>query len=255
MLIRHTITRLATLGLMLAASATLHAVPQKVAAPRPEFHPADFVYLDGNLVQWRAQSAGRKQSLLTAGPWLIGARNKDKPRDGRLNLYIVAPGTQRHSDEAPQFDHNLVINALPKDTAVAAEWDVYLAIVLDPSLQADLQTERELILARQQSFEPAEDFKFDDIPGSAFLKQFLKFQSIADLEGFRRSDGTLPRLVLVPVGAMVRATASPIEPTTEQANTVATKSDSSDAKDTKESKPETSPVKTEHSSGSASPPQ
>ena len=154
-----------------------------------------------------------RQKLLHAGPWLIGARSNDKPRDGRLNVYLVAPGTQWHSDKAPQFDHNLVINALPKDSESAAEWDVYLAVILDPTLDIDVRSERDLILNRQQSFTPPEDYSFNSIPGVAFLREFLKFQSLSDLEGFRRNDGTLPRLVLVPAKAMVRASATEIPET------------------------------------------
>lgn len=180
-------------------------------APSANLRPVQTVYLEGVLVKWQPEKAAKRQTLLHAGPWLIGPRTKDKPRDGRLNLYIVTPGTQRHDDEVPDWDHNLIINALPRKEDSVAEWDVYVAIVLDPALQQDIRTERELILARQQSFMPGEDFDFSNIPGQAFLRQFLKFESLSDLEGFRRSDGTLPRLVMVPAGAMIRATAAPIE--------------------------------------------
>ena len=207
-------TRLAsciTACILLASGSGMAASkPKPARAPVLELHAEDVAYLDGKLVRWTPTSSGPRQKLLHAGPWLIGARNNDKPRDGRLNVYLVAPGTQWHSEKATQFDHNLVINALPKDPEASAEWDVYLAVVLDPTLELDVRSERDLILARQQSFTPADDYSFDKIPGAAFLREFLKFQAIADLEGFRRRDGSLPRLMLVPIKVMVRAAATEI---------------------------------------------
>jgi hypothetical protein len=206
-------TRLATCiaaGILLASTASFAGSKPKAKTPALNLHPEDVAYLDGKLVRWIATSGGPRQKLLHAGPWLIGARNNDKPRDGRLNIYLVSPGTQWHSEEAPQFDHNLVINALPKDPESGAEWDVYLAIVLDPTLNIDVRSERELIMSRQESFDPPDDYSFNNIPGAAFLREFLKFQALSDLEGFRRRDGSLPRLVLVPIKAMVRGTATEI---------------------------------------------
>lgn len=234
-------TRLATCiaaCMLLASTAGLAAAKQKPKAPALDLHPEDVAYLNGKLVRWIATSGGPRQKLLHAGPWLIGARNNDKPRDGRLNVYLVAPGTQWHSEKAPQFDHNLVINALPKDPDSGAEWDVYLAVVLDPTLNIDVRSERDLILARQQSFTPADDYSFDNIPGAAFLREFLKFQAVSDLEGFRRRDGSLPRLVLVPIKAMIRATAAEIPEPTQADSQTETKNDS--ASDSQPSTPPTS---------------
>lgn len=218
-------------GILLGSIPGFAASKPKPARPSAlELQPEDVACLDGKLVRWIPVSGGPRQKLLHAGPWLIGARNNDKPRDGRLNVYLVAPGTQWHSDKAPQFDHNLVINALPKDPESAAEWDVYLAVILDPTLDIDVRSERDLILNRQQSFTPPEDYTFSSIPGVAFLREFLKFQSLSDLEGFRRSDGTLPRLVLVPAKAMVRASATEIpEPVPADSQTETTKESQPDS--------------------------
>jgi hypothetical protein len=238
-------TRLASCiaaALLLASTVGFAASkPKPARAPGIKLHPEDLAYLDGRLVRWIPVSGGPRQKLLHAGPWLIGARNNDKPRDGRLNVYL-APGTQWHSEKAPQFDHNLVINALPKDPESSAEWDVYLAVVLDPTLELDVRSERDLILARQQSFTPADDYAFDKIPGAAFLREFLKFQAVSDLEGFRRRDGTLPRLVLVPIKAMVRAAAAEIpEPTQSADPQTETKTDSQPAPPPPSIKPEKLP--------------
>ncbi len=220
---------------LLAFVAQLEASPRRpLRDPASSFRPAKFVYFEGNLVQWQPEPAAKRQTLLHAGPWLIGPRTKDKPRDGRLNLYIVAPGTQRHDDKIPGWDHNLIINALPREEGAAVDWDVYLAIVLDPSLKDDIRTERQLILARQQSFMPGDDFKFNEIPGVDFLRQFLKFESVSDLEGFRRSDGTLPRLVLVPVRSVIRAAVMPDEAESAEAQANASNEHSASEKKSKD---------------------
>jgi hypothetical protein len=239
-------TRLASCiaaAVLLASTAVIaSSKPKPARAPALELHAEDVAYLDGKLVRWIPTSGGPRQKLLHAGPWLIGARNNDKPRDGRLNVYLVAPGTQWHSEKAPQFDHNLVINALPKDPEGSAEWDVYVAVVLDPTLEVDVRSERDLILARQQSFTPADDYTFDKIPGAAFLREFLKFQAVSDLEGFRRRDGSLPRLVLVPIKAMVRAAASEIpEPAPPPDSQTESKTDSQPSPPPPSIKPEKLP--------------
>lgn len=209
------------IGLILAFTATLSASPRRpVRPPASTLRPADSVYFEGKLVRWSPTAPEKRQRLLRVGPWLIGPRTSDKPRDGRLNLYVVAPGKQRHSERLPEFDHNLVINALPKQEGAELEWDVYLAIVLDPKLQQDIRDERELILARQQSFTPGDLFEFGDIPGAAFLREFLKLEAVSDLEGFRRRDGSLPRLVLVPMRAMIKASAIPFESDSVQAQSL-----------------------------------
>lgn len=256
-------TRLASCiaaAILLASTALIaSSKPKPARAPAIELHPEDVAYLNGKLVRWIPTSGGPRQKLLHAGPWLIGARNNDKPRDGRLNVYLVAPGTQWHSEKAPQFNHNLVINALPRESESSAEWDAYLAVVLDPSLNLDVRSERELILARQQSFTPADDYAFNNIPGAAFLREFLKFQTVSDLEGFRRHDGSLPRLVLVPIKAMVRATATEIPPPTEAADSqTETKNDSQPVPPPSSIKPEKLPdgsSKDKQSSGSTTDPK
>jgi len=141
------------------------------------------------------------------GPWRIFAHLlHEKPRDPHPNLYIVAPGMQYKSDTAGQFDHNEVISVLPLKSE-PVEWDVYYAVVLDPTLHEDFRSERQLILATQNEFVPTDDMKFDELPGAAFLRRYLRVDSIEGLEPYRRADGKLPRLIIVPAKLSVKAAA------------------------------------------------
>lgn len=181
------------------------AAAQEPAAP-PSAHITS-AYLQGKLVTLTPEVSKHAGSMFTAGPWTFGSLVPDrKPKDKRPNLYVVAPGTQYHNEQSQEFDHNIIISALPH-TADEVEWDVYWAIVLDPALHADFRDERELIVAAQDAFAPGDRFDSGDIPGAAFLRTFLHIDSVAGLESFRRADGTLPRLIIVPAGFLVRASA------------------------------------------------
>lgn len=182
---------------VLCAGALLGATP----AAGPE--PLGAVYHEGELVRIEVAEGGRPFRL---GPWRIGARVTDpKPKDQRLNLYLVAPGKQYQLDGQDEFDHNAVVNALPAPGGTR-EYDVYWAIVLDPRLRADIKHERDLLLAAQASFTPGDLLEFDDLPGHPFLRQFLKIDSLPGLQKFRRADNRLPRLILVPAGLVLAVT-------------------------------------------------
>jgi len=74
-------------------------------------------------------------------------------------------------------------------------------------------------MSAQQEFTPGDLFEFDDIPGAAFLR-FLGISSLRDLEQYRRPNGKLPQLIIVPAGFAVRATVGEsIEPAVKTAKT------------------------------------
>lgn len=149
---------------------------------------------------------------VTVGPWRLGARVGDaKPRDKRLNLYLVAPGTQYHLDGSEAYDHNAIVNALPEE-GKSREYDVYWALVLDPGLKADFRNERDVILAAQATFVPGDLFEFDDVPTDFLLRTYLKIDSLEGFARFRRRDGTLPRLIIVPAGFAILASAPAAAP-------------------------------------------
>lgn len=172
------------------------------ASPAPEPHGLEGVYLDGQVV--RLDVADGPKPVLV-GPWRIGARVQDtKPRDQRLNLYIVAPGTQYHLDGSDDFDHNAIVNALP-EPGLSRQYDVYWALVLDPRLHTDFKSERQLLITAQANFVPGDLFEFDDIPADAYLRTFLKTDSLDDLAKHRRKGGALPRILILPAGFAVTA--------------------------------------------------
>jgi hypothetical protein len=179
-----------------------------LSATPPPARPLDSVYLDGEVVRLDIADGLKPEAV---GPWRIGARVVDpKPRDKRLNLYIVAPGTQYHAESADEFDHNALVNALPEPQK-SREYDVYWALVLDPHLRLDFKSEQQLLVATQSEFTPSDLFEFDDIPADGFLHAFLRMDALDDLAQFRRKDRRLPRLVIVPAGFAVMAT-NPAQP-------------------------------------------
>src|ERR1041385_6776413 len=112
------------------------------AAPAPDSRTLEAVYLDGEAARLVLPEGGKP---VTVGPWRVGPRVPDtKPRDKRLNLYFVAPGTQYHLDGSEDYDHNAIINALP-EAGRSREYDVYWALALDPKLKTDFRNERQLI--------------------------------------------------------------------------------------------------------------
>jgi hypothetical protein len=176
------------------------------AAPAPDSRALGAVYLEGEVVRLVLSDEPKP---VTVGPWRLGPRVSDnKPRDKRLNLYLVAPGTQYHLEGSEDYDHNAIINALPAE-GKSREYDVYWALVLDPRLKTDLRTERDLIVAAQTSFTPGDLFEFADIPTDFLLQTYLKVDSLEELEKFRRRDRTLPRVIIIPAGFAITASAPP----------------------------------------------
>jgi len=200
-------TRVLRPALLMGCAALLWAGTPSAEPPGP-FSTA---YLRSQLVSFHLAPIQKGQQPFTIGPWQFGVRVTDrKPRDHRLNLYLVSPGTMHHAEGQEEFDHNDVINALPPEGAVV-EWDVYWVIVLDPALRQELRSEREMIVQAQEGFTPGDLFEFQDIPGRAFLGAFLTIDSLDELAPYRLRDGRLPRVVIVPAGFAVRASAGPPE--------------------------------------------
>jgi len=172
---------------------------------RPVVKPFS-VYHDGDDLIFTPESAGTRK-LASIGPWNLGERlGDDKPADKRLNLYVVVPGIQYRTPGRPEYEHNLVINKYTVD-GKPRDWDVFWCFILDPTLRADLRSERELLIAKAQTFRPADLFEFKDVPSHAVMADRLAVKSMADLRRFRRKDGSLPRLLILPARLAVRATA------------------------------------------------
>jgi hypothetical protein len=185
------------------------------AAMRPVVKPFS-VYHDGDDLIFTPESAGTRR-LASIGPWNLGERlGDDKPADKRLNLYVVVPGVQYRAPGKAEYDHNLVINKYTVD-GKPRDWDVFWCFILDPTLRADLRSERELLIAKAQTFHPADLFEFRDVPAHALMTERLGLKSMADLRRFRHKDGTLPRLLILPARLAVRATAEVRDVTMTQA--------------------------------------
>lgn len=169
------------------------------------------VYLDGRAVGFEAAPASLAGRGFEIGPWRFGRRIRDpKPRDERLNLYIVAPGTQYQVSGAAGFGFNCVINALSKPGA-QPEWDIYWAVVLDPAMaQSDFRDEHDLIRGTEAEFLPPQGFALIQVPGHEMLRRYLKIESVEGMQRFRRKSGALPRVILVPSGSVLRARAEEI---------------------------------------------
>jgi hypothetical protein len=164
------------------------------------------VYHDGEDLIFTPESAGTRK-LASVGPWNLGERlGDDKPADKRLNLYFVAPGKQYRAPGKPEYDHNLIVNKYTVD-GKPRDWDVFWCFILDPALRPDLRSERELLLAKHQTFRPSAQFEFKDVPSHALMAERLSVKSMADMKRFRRKDGSLPRLLILPARLAVRATA------------------------------------------------
>lgn len=153
---------------------------------------------------------------LKAGPWRLGTKLRntkhgraDKISDKRINLYFVVPGTQHQSKQQPEFDHNLLVNIAPpeeRQQPIDTEADLFWVAVLDPKLTAEIRTESDLILLAQERFTPNDLYSFDDAPAAALLRGNIRIGSIFDLARFRDSDGTLPRILILPANAILSVT-------------------------------------------------
>src|SRR5260370_30192411 len=75
------------------------------------------VYHDGAYIVFAPEVTGTQRPA-RLGPWNLGERlnsSDEKPRDKRLNLYVVVPGGQYRSAARPEYDHNLVVNKYTVD--------------------------------------------------------------------------------------------------------------------------------------------
>ena len=196
------------------------ASAKKKAKPEPKPVPLlhlDNAYFAGRLVKF--QSATTKPArALVVGPWNLGEKVNPGNNDMRPNLYFVFPGTQHQTGNRPAFDHNEVLSAVPKDES---NFDVYWVVVLDPTAVQDFTSEQQIIMATQETFEPGENFPFEQIPSAGFLRTFLKISDAAGLEKFKRPDGDLPRVAIIPAKITVKATAEEIEEPEQQPTSVA----------------------------------
>jgi hypothetical protein len=146
------------------------------------------------------------------GPWNVGARanGHPKPSDHSPNLYLVVPGTQFERSGNEAFNHNRIVSTIPKGGG-AWDWDVYWALVIDPTLTIDFHRERELLVAAQEEFMPPSDFTLEKAPAQEVLRDVLKIKTMAQLQKYRRPDGTLPGILIVPANFTVHGTAYDVD--------------------------------------------
>jgi hypothetical protein len=176
-----------------------------LAAPGLERTTPLSAYYEGTTIQFAPASESVRQPAVL-GPWIFGQRlRQEKPLDKRLNLYVVMPGGQYRSPVNPEYDHNLVVNTLSHDKV--REWDIFWCVVLDPDLGDDFRSEHELLLAAQGVFKPADLFDIEDVPAHEVLQEKMGVRSLDDLNRYRRKDGSLPRMLILPAKLAVSATA------------------------------------------------
>ncbi len=177
------------------------------ASPRVTVKPY-FVYHNGADIVFTPETAGTRKAA-SFGPWNLGERlgmGDDKPLDRRLNLYVVVPGSQYRSPRT-EYDHTLIVNKYMVD-GKARDWDIFWCFILDPSLRDDLRSERELLVSKQETFRPADLFDIKDVPAHALMAERLGVKHMSDLKRYRRKDGSLPRMLILPARLAVRATAT-----------------------------------------------
>lgn len=176
------------------------------AAPSPSLVKPFTAYHDGDAIVFTPEITGTRR-MATFGPWNLGERLTDgKPMDGRLNLYVVVPGTQYHSATQPEYNHNRIVNKYTVDGKVR-EWDIYYCFIIDPKLPNDFRSENDLLMAAHQTFHPAELFNVSDMPSGEMIREKLGIQSMAQLGKYRRSKHTLPQVLIIPADLAVRGTA------------------------------------------------
>ncbi len=185
-----------------------------MSRPAPRIH-FDEAYYAGDLVKVHTGPRETGERPLLIGPWNFGPKVSSKPKDKRPNLYIVLPGTLHRVASYPDYDHTEILSATPDDPK---EFDVYWALILDPSANTDFTAERQLIMATQGTFNPDENFTFDQIPCAGFLRDHLKITTLKGLDKYRRPDASLPRVAIVAAGFALRLSVEkPEEPEQKQA--------------------------------------
>jgi hypothetical protein len=196
---RH-IRALSQLGIV-AAAVGLSGASSEAVKPFLAYH-------NGSGILFTPHATGTRRPA-RFGPWNLGERleaTEEKPRDKRLNLYVIVPGSQYHSAAHPEYDHNLVVNKYTVD-GKPREWDIFWCFVLDPNLPPDLRSEHDILLAAHQSFFAPEFFSIQDVPANAAMAEKLDVTEIGGLRRFRHKDGSLPRMLIIPARLAVRATA------------------------------------------------
>jgi hypothetical protein len=189
--------------LLWIAAATVAETPQPLEA----LH-------DGEPLKLRFAAPIGREKPLTIGPWKLGPSLKrvkngkpERPSDRRFTIYFVAPGTQYQSAATPALDHNLIVNVVPpNDDPIDAEFDLFWVIVLDPDVTKDLRSESDMIMLAQDRFTPGDLYALDDAPGAGLLREAVRADSLLDLQRYRRKDGTLPRILILPANSIQSAT-------------------------------------------------
>lgn len=190
------------MGVVAATVGLAGAPPRHTVKPFLTFH-------DGEDIIFTPESTGTNREA-RLGPWDFGERlspSDENPRDKRLNLYVVVPGDQYRSPAHPEYNHNLVVNKYTVD-GKPREWDIFWCLALDPSLKGNLRGERELLMSAHDTFHLPENFEAGQLPAGAVLKEKLSVTGIDSLKRFRRKDGSLPRMLIVPARLALRATAA-----------------------------------------------
>jgi hypothetical protein len=176
------------------------------AAPSPTLVKPFTAYHDGDAIVFTPEITGTRR-MATFGPWNLGERlSNGKPADGRLNLYVVVPGTQYRSATEPEYNHNRIVNKYTVDGKVR-EWDIYYCFIIDPKLANDFRSESDLLMAAHQTFHPAELFDFSDMPSGGMIRKKLGMESMKDMWKYHRRNRGLPRVLIVPADLAVRGTA------------------------------------------------
>ena len=218
------LSRRKTQGLVVVAICAAVAVSAQAQAPKTKAKPTpkpvpkalrvNEAFFAGRAVKFQSPPEGKASRALVVGPWNFGDKVSPGNNDMRPNLYFVFPGTQHRAEGRPDFDNNAVLSAVPKD---ASNFDVYWVVVLDPTVDQDFTSEQQIIVATQATFDPPENFPFEQIPSAGFLRTFLKVSDLAGLERFKRPDGDLPRVAIVPAKLTIKALVDEIEQQTETA--------------------------------------
>lgn len=199
---------------LFCAAASLSATPttelEMVADKQPPA-VANRAFFDGREITFDVQRSRIPGRDFKFGPWNVGMRiARAKPSDHSPNMYIVVPGDQFERGANDAYKHNRLLSSIPKGGGTS-EWDVYWALVIDPTLAMDFRSERELLVAAQEEFMPPADFSIDKVPAQAALREFLKVKNLEQLNKYRRTDKTLPGVLIVPAGFAIRGSAYDVD--------------------------------------------
>ena len=203
------------------AAALLCAAVSFGAAPSSETEFAEGqqpqsnkAFFDGREIDFTPSHTRIPGREFKFGPWSVGARasGHPKPSDHSPNLYLVVPGSQFEHADSDAFNHNRILSTIPKGGG-AWDWDVYWALVIDPTLTIDFHSERELLVAAQEEFMPPTDFTLEQAPAQVVLRDVLKVRSMAQLAKYRHQDGTMPGILIIPANVTVHGTAYDVDNT------------------------------------------